>query len=262
MVALIPDTDRDVPGRTGAPMAEPVLLGRRFVDAIVAADFGALERLLAEDVRFRALVPRASRDASSAREACELLEGWFGETEDRSLVRSDVETVADRLHVAYRLRLRENGAWYLVEQQLFALQRGGRLVDVALVCSGFRPIAAPIAAPAAAPAAAPDRDRGGGTVARQGDDGDPISVDARLDAVGRSCATLTPEIGAAMRALEPGQVLEIVADDPTAGGDLRAWTGLTGHQLIAVRPGPPPASRFYVRRSERRAAPTPTEGQR
>ena len=152
------------------------------------------------------------------------------------------------------LRVREDGAWYLVEQQLFALDQGGRLADVALVCSGFRRIDER--------SLAPDRDRGGDTVARQAGDGDSIRIAARIDAVGRSCATLTPEIGTAVRALEPGQVLEIVADDPTAGDDLRAWANLTGHHLIAVRPGPAPASRFFVRRSERRAAArNSTEGQ-
>jgi tRNA 2-thiouridine synthesizing protein A len=84
-----------------------------------------------------------------------------------------------------------------------------------------------------------------------------LLADARLDAIGRSCATLTPTIRAAVARLEPGQVLEIVADDPSAREGLQSWTRLTGHELVAAVTTPDAASRFYVRRAEVRS---PAEG--
>lgn len=204
--------------------ADPIRLGRAYVEALVRGDFDALEGLLAPQVRFRALIPRAMREAATAAGARAWIEGWFGDTDARELIASQVEMVADRLHLTYRLRLREDGAWHLVEQHLFASLADAQLVDVALMCSGFRPLEAPEAARAG------------------------LDVDARLDALGKSCATLTPEIRAAVGQLQPGQVLEILADDPTAEDGLRAWTRLTGHELVEVAVGSDATSRFYVRR--------------
>jgi len=51
--------------------------------------------------------------------------------------------VADRLHVRYRVRNREDGTWYLVEQHLFATMAGDRISHLDLLCSGFRPVPPP-----------------------------------------------------------------------------------------------------------------------
>ncbi|MGZ6295040.1 MAG: sulfurtransferase TusA family protein [Candidatus Limnocylindrales bacterium] len=198
-------------------------VGAGFVDAIVRRDFDTLEALLAPEVRFRALTPRAVREAATASGARAWIEDWFGETDRNQLITSRVEMIADRLHLAYRIQLREGDAWYLVEQHLFGTLGDARLTDVALVCSGFRPIEVPTSSP-------------------------QPRVDARLDATGKSCATLTPEVRAAVRLLEPGQVLEIVADDPTAEEGLRAWTRLTGNELVAMPTVPDTTGYFYLRR--------------
>jgi tRNA 2-thiouridine synthesizing protein A len=204
--------------------AVAIRLGHAYIEALLQNDFEAIEGLFAPRVRFRALIPRAIRRAATAHRARAWIEDWFGQTEGRELIASQVEMVVDRLHVAYRLRLREDGTWHIVEQHLVGSLADGLLVDVALVCSGFRSVA--------------DSER---AIAQ-------LPVDARLDAIGRSCATLTPEIRAAVGQLQPGQVLEILADDPTAEEGLRAWTRLTGHELVEVAVGPAPTSRFYVRR--------------
>jgi tRNA 2-thiouridine synthesizing protein A len=204
--------------------ADALRLGRAYIEALVRGDFDAIERLLAPRVRFRALIPRATRRAATAHGARAWIEDWFGQTDGHELIASQVEMIADRLHIAYRMRLREDGAWYVVEQHIFGSLDEGRLVGVALMCSGFRPIEDPAR-----------------TAAQRG-------ADARLDALGKSCATLTPEIRAAVGQLQPGQVLEILADDPTAEDGLRAWTRLTGHELVEVAVGSDATSRFYVRR--------------
>jgi TusA-related sulfurtransferase len=226
----------------GSPLkdATAIEIGHTFVDAVVRRDFEAIEACLAPDVRFRALVPRAVREEATASGARSWFETWFGDTDRNELLDSRVELVADRLHVAYRIRFREDGAWKVVEQQVFATIDDTRLSDVALACSGFRAIDPPDDAPP------------GATI--HGDRIDRRQVDARFDAVGRSCATLTPEIRTAVRGLEPGQVLEILSDDPTAEDGLRAWSRLTGNDLVGVAKRSDSTGLFYVRRGGAPAA--------
>jgi len=44
--------------------------------------------------------------------------------------------------------------------------------------------------------------------------------------------------------IEPGEVIELLADDPAAGPDLSAWCRMRGQELILSEP-----PRFLVRRS-------------
>jgi 5-methyltetrahydropteroyltriglutamate--homocysteine methyltransferase len=69
-----------------------------------------------------------------------------------------------------------------------------------------------------------------------------------LDATGLSCATLTPEIRSEVMALEPGQILEILTDDPSAPEALASWTRLTGNELVGGEPAGDIRSRFFIRR--------------
>lgn len=55
-----------------------------------------------------------------------------------------------------------------------------------------------------------------------------------LDAEGESCAGLTPRIQARMRELEPGAVLEVRSDDPSARDGIASWSRLTGNDLLAA----------------------------
>jgi tRNA 2-thiouridine synthesizing protein A len=223
-------------------------LGHAFVNAIVDRDFDAVEALLAPNVRFRALTPRAVREGTTPAEARDWIWAWFGETDQNELIDSRIEMVADRLHLAYRIRLREHGAWYLVEQHLFGSLADEHLTEIALLCSGFRSVQAPTEGEPGGPSV-------GGRVpddpappaARMTTTSDQWVVHSRFDAIGKSCATLTPDIAAAVRHLDPGQVLEIVADDETAEGGLRAWTRLTGNELVeTVRSDGP--DHFFIRR--------------
>ncbi|MBW3631605.1 MAG: sulfurtransferase TusA family protein [Chloroflexi bacterium] len=80
-------------------------------------------------------------------------------------------------------------------------------------------------------------------------DASPVpGADLRLDAVGQDCATLTPIVAARMRQMRPGEILEVISDDPTARTGLAAWSRLTGNALFAIQDdgsGPP---RYYFRR--------------
>ena len=232
-------------GTAGPPSdtdSDAARLGRAFIDALVTCDFDRLESLLAPDVRFRALTPRSFREASTAAGARAIVEGWFSGTDERVLLGSRVEYFVDRLALGYRIELTEDGERRVVEQHVAAAVEGDQCSDLALVCSGFRPLGA----------APHGDDRPAGSRG--------ITPAARLDGTGLSCATLTPAISTAIRGLDAGAVLEIVTDDPEAEEGLRSWTRLTGNELVAADAGPGPTRRFTIRRSPRDATVTTMKG--
>lgn len=126
--------------RTVASVEEA--LGTRLVDAVAAQDATALVACFTPDATFRALIPPGLRERTGADEIAELIGSWFADSTELDLLDSRVETVGDRLHVAYRIRGVEDGAPYVVEQQLFCALDGGAIERADLLCSGFRPPAA------------------------------------------------------------------------------------------------------------------------
>lgn len=74
---------------------------------------------------------------------------------------------------------------------------------------------------------------------------EPREITERWDAGDLGCGDLVLQLRGRMRALSPGDVLELVALDPGASSDIPAWCGLTGHAL--VRQAPPS---FWIRRKE------------
>jgi hypothetical protein len=114
--------------------------GAALVAALAERDFPRLAGTLAPDVRMRALIPPGPVEVSGAGAAGERFATWFGGAEEFELVRSGSDEVADRLHVSYRLRVRRPGdPWKLVEQHLFCALDSGRITNLDLLCTGFRP---------------------------------------------------------------------------------------------------------------------------
>ena len=68
------------------------------------------------------------------------------------------------------------------------------------------------------------------------------------DALGTTCAVLTPAIKARLRELDGGQVLEVRVDDPSAHEDIAVWCRLAGHDLLAVLDGMPKYTRYFLRK--------------
>jgi TusA-related sulfurtransferase len=227
--------------------------GRAFVDAIVVGDFDRLQTLFAPAVRFRAIIPDEYQEASTAAGARALIEDWFGGTDRRVLIGSSAELVGDRLALGYRLELMEEGERRIVEQHVAAVVDGASFRELALVCTGFRPLGTDPDGAFRAPGAGTSED---GIQA----EAPAFTPAARLDASGLSCATLTPAISATVRGLDFGAVLEIVTDDPEAEEGLRSWTRLTGNELVAAEAGPGSARRFHIRRSPPSAATTARKG--
>ena len=65
-------------------------------------------------------------------------------------------------------------------------------------------------------------------------DPQPFSAEATLDAGEQNCATLILNVRAALVPLAPGEVLAVVAYDPSAQLDLRAWGRMTGHVYLGM----------------------------
>jgi TusA-related sulfurtransferase len=72
---------------------------------------------------------------------------------------------------------------------------------------------------------------------------------ATIEAYGLTCGSLEPLIAQHLRALAPGEVLEIRSDQAEAADGIASWVWLTGHALVAVEKGEPaPRARYYVRK--------------
>ena len=63
---------------------------------------------------------------------------------------------------------------------------------------------------------------------------EPLAIDAAWDAGDLGCGDLVLQLRFRMEAMDPGQVLRLVAYDPGAPADLPAWCRLTGHALLAA----------------------------
>jgi hypothetical protein len=115
-------------------------LGTGLITALAQRDFPRIANTLTPDVRMRALIPPGPVEVSGAEAAAAEFSSWFADAEELELIRSGSDTVADRLHVFYRLRVKKPGDHRkIVEQHLLCAVDEHRISALDLVCSGFRP---------------------------------------------------------------------------------------------------------------------------
>ena len=124
------------------PTGDGVALGRRYIEAIVAHDWAGVAGCFAPDARFVAVVPkeRPFREKAGRDDAAGLIRAWFGDADVTELVSSEVEPLADRIRIAYRIHEHEPDGWYLVEQVAYATVSEDGFADMNLACSGFRSV--------------------------------------------------------------------------------------------------------------------------
>jgi len=117
-------------------------VGGLFLEALAARDFDRMSDCLEPAATMRALLPPGLAERQSATQIIESIRSWFGDAEEFEILDGTLGKVGDRLHVAWRLRLRPtpwgDDAWHVIEQQAY-LRVGERIEAIDLLCSGFQP---------------------------------------------------------------------------------------------------------------------------
>ena len=186
-----------------------VSVAASFVQALSARDFETLERLFDARVRFRAIVPRGLREAATAEDAVGWLRTWFAGADSMELLGSDTATVADRTYLRYRFRVHQAGRVTLIEQHGYADVADGRIADLSLLCSGFRP---------------------------EDQVADRVH---HYDAGDLGCGDGLPrEFRGQILSIPVGDVLRVVTRDPAARADLPSLARLMGHRVGTISEAP------------------------
>jgi tRNA 2-thiouridine synthesizing protein A len=60
------------------------------------------------------------------------------------------------------------------------------------------------------------------------------SPDQVLDCIGLACPLPVVKTAQAIKTIEVGQVLELLATDPGVEPDMRAWSSRTGNELLGI----------------------------
>ena len=69
-----------------------------------------------------------------------------------------------------------------------------------------------------------------------------------LDMTGYFCPESVIRVNEAIGDVEVGEVLELLADDPSSESDIKSWTKRTGHELISTEEDEG-VFRFLIRRT-------------
>jgi TusA-related sulfurtransferase len=181
--------------------------GTAFLEAVTARRFGEARALLADDVRFRMLVPNGLMTEDDAESTVGRFVSWFADADSFEVEASTTGEVAGRLECVYRVRLHDAHGWRLIEQHLMLdIDTHQRIAAIDLLCSGFRPIAT----------------------------AEPGGVH-HFDAGNLGCADgLAGEFRRQMQQIPVGHVLVVSAQDPAAQEDLPPLARLMGHVVRSV----------------------------
>ncbi len=194
------------PARTGEPV-------RALVEALVEHDFEGVAAAFAPEAAFRALLPREQVDARGAGEAAAWFLTWFGDAQALSVCGLDAAALGQVTTFRFHLRARKPRGWSEIVQAGVCESSGGAITSMRLACSGFQYQTGDGASPAASP-------------------------EQRFDAGDLGCGSGLP---AAFRerigGVSVGQVLRVIARDPSAREDLPAMARMLGHRVLSVESG-------------------------
>lgn len=70
-----------------------------------------------------------------------------------------------------------------------------------------------------------------------------------LDMTGLFCPEPVVRTSEEIETVAPGEVLEMLADDPSSKSDMESWARRTGHELLSVELREDGVYRFLIRRS-------------
>ena len=182
-------------------------VGAAFLEALTTRDFTAGKVLLADDVRFRMLVPSGLMTDSDADGAIGRFAEWFGGADEFDVEDASSAEVEGRTAITYRFRLHDAEGWQVIEQHLMVdVDADGRITAIDLLCSGFR------------------------SVAVTGPDGVH-----HFDAGDLGCADgLAGEFRRHMQEIPVGDVLVVSTRDPAAKEDLPPLARMMGHVVRSI----------------------------
>lgn len=199
-------TTVQVPEPQAAPPAPSGDLAAGFVASLASKDYDALGRLLAQNLRFRMLLPSGPTTDCGGRAAVARIASWFADADPIVVEASASEEVGGRLALTYRLRVHRATGWQFIEQHLMLDVVDGRISAIDLLCSGFRSIAENN----------PDQEH-------------------LFDAGDLGCADgLAGEFRRQMQQIPLGDVLIVTARDPAAKEDLPSLARLMGHKVRSI----------------------------
>ena len=195
------------PEPTSASSNGPRDVAAAFLDAVAAREFTAAQSVLAQDIRFRMLLPSGLMTAEGADATINWFRRWFAGADPFQVETSSVEEIGGRAAVTYRLRLLRANGWKVIEQHLLLdVGTDGSVEAIDLLCSGFRAIAVD----------GPDRVHG-------------------YDAGDLGCADgLAGEFRRQIQQIPVGHVLVVSTRDPAAKEDLPSLARLMGHVVCSI----------------------------
>ena len=182
-------------------------VGAAFLEALTAREFTAARALLADDVRFRMLVPSGLMTEADAEGTIARFIDWFGDADAFEVEAAGSEEVEGRAAITYRFRLHDHDGWQVIRQHIMLdVGDDGRIVAIDLLCSGFRSI----------------------SVGEQGGE-------HRFDAGDLGCADgLAGEFRQRMHQIPVGDVLVVSTRDPAAKEDLPPLARMMGHVVRSI----------------------------
>ena len=198
-------TIKDPEARSTSPWAAREA-GEAFLGGLAARDYTAARSVLADEVRFRMLVPSGLMTDAGASATIGRFMSWFADADSFHVEASSADEVSGRAALRYRFRLHNANGWQLIEQHLMLdVDTEGRVAAIDLLCSGFRPTAS-----------------------------DPDGVH-RFDAGDLGCADgLAGEFRRHMQQIPVGHVLVVTTRDPAAKEDLPSLARLMGHVVSSI----------------------------
>src|SRR5207247_6999206 len=97
---------------------EALQVGVAFLDALTTREYAAAGAVLADDVRFRMLVPSGLMTESDADATIGRFIGWFGDADPFEVEASSSGEVEGRAAITSRFRLHDADGWQVIQQQL------------------------------------------------------------------------------------------------------------------------------------------------